>query len=347
MSQAAADPADRTLWVVHIGNDDKVAVRALDEGFICIGWTAMGDLSQFPTRDSARDAMAKTYPSWSAKKVSSSFGQVHRFAHVMQKGELVVFPVRVTGEIAIGRISGPYRFASDDTELVEKDYHNVRPVEWLNKSVPRTAFSQAALHSFGSFLSISTSDDYLEEVLAVLAGDSSVPAPEPALESGDEVEPDEAGQLHETAQQETTDYLLKRWQRTGYEFEEVVAAVLRAMGYTARTTSKSGDHGVDVVAHPDPLGIHPPIVKVQVKSGASKIGEPEVSQLRGCLRDGERGVFVSLGRFTTPAQDAARHNGITLVDAQQFVELFLDHYDRLEPEWRARFQLKQVFVPVR
>lgn len=47
------------LWVVHIGKDDKVPLRSRDEGFACIGWTAMGDLTQYPTREATKVAMAK------------------------------------------------------------------------------------------------------------------------------------------------------------------------------------------------------------------------------------------------------------------------------------------------
>src|SRR5829696_4754163 len=90
-----------TLWVVHIGKDDRIALRALDEGFVCIGWTAMGDLSLHNTRSTMRAAMETTYPTWTPKKISSSYGQTYRFAHEMQVGEPIVFPVRPTKEIAI------------------------------------------------------------------------------------------------------------------------------------------------------------------------------------------------------------------------------------------------------
>lgn len=45
-----------TLWVVHIGKGDHVPLRARDEGFICTGWTAMGDQSQYTTREATRAA---------------------------------------------------------------------------------------------------------------------------------------------------------------------------------------------------------------------------------------------------------------------------------------------------
>ena len=148
-----------TLWVVYISNDDRIALRARNKGFVCIGWTDMGDLSSYDARNKMRAAMERTWPNWKPKKVSSSYGQPYRFAHEMQEGDPIVFPVRPTGEIAIGRIAGPYQW-SDDSELAKYDYNNVRQVKWL-KIVSRTSFSQAALHSFGSFLSVSTSNDYL------------------------------------------------------------------------------------------------------------------------------------------------------------------------------------------
>ncbi|HYE96459.1 MAG TPA: restriction endonuclease [Rubricoccaceae bacterium] len=334
-----------TLWVVHIGNNDRIGLRALKEGFVCLGWTAMGDLAPHSTREAMRKAMEAAFPSAKPRTISASYGQVFRFAHEMQIGDALVYPVRATSEIAIGRISGPYRFALDDTDLASNDYHNVRPVEWL-KVVSRTAFSQAALHSFGSFSSVSTSDDHMEEVLAVLTG-TSAEEPASSVSHDDPEAEEEQINLYEVARQETEDYLLKAWQRTGTAFEEVVAAVFEALGYTATVTPKSGDHGVDVIAHPDPLGLERPFIKVQAKSGTSSIGEPEVNQLKGLLNPGEQGVVVSLGKFTPGALAVARASAnLKLIGPRQFVALFLDHYESLDPSWRARFPLKRVFVPV-
>ena len=144
------------------------------------------------------------------------------------------------------------------------------------------------------------------------------------------------------------DDLLKAWLDTWHHFESVVAAVLEAIGYTAKVTQKSGDHGVDVIAHPDPLGLERPYVKVQAKSGAGTVNEATVNQLEGCLNQGEQGIVVGLGGFTSGAQNVARASShLTLFNGQQFVALFLDHYDALAPEWRAKYPLRKVFVPFR
>ena len=191
---------------------------------------------------------------------------------------------------------------------------------------------------------VSTSNDHLEEVKAILDGKDT----EAILVDDNEVADDEEFvALDEQATQATEDYLLKAWQRTGVHFEQVVAAVFRAMGYTAFVTPPSGDHGVDVIAHPDPLGIERPYVKVQVKSGTSTIGEPVVNQLKGLLNSEEKGILVSLGSFSTGALNVARGSAnVTLIDASRFVELFLDRYERLDPSLRARYPLKNVYVPV-
>lgn len=339
------------LWVIHIGNNDRIALRAVEEGFVCIGWTSIGDLAPYQTREALRPVMEKTHPGKKQRAISSWTGQVFRFVNEISVGDPVVLPVKPTGEIAIGRVKGDYRFATDDTDLVENDYCNIREIEWL-KVVPRTSFSKSALHSFGSFLTVSTSNDYLEEVLSVLATEeqeviepTQTAAAEPAPQDDDE----EATQsTYELANQETEDYLLKAWRNTGAAFEHVVAAVFRALGYTTEVTPPSGDHGVDVIAHPDPLGIETPFIKVQVKSGSSSIGEPDVNQLKGAVLDDEKGILISLGKFTSSAEAAARaKSNITLIDAKRFVSLFLEHYEQLEPDWQAKFPLRKTFVPAR
>ena len=318
------------LWVVHIGNNDEVAQRAQTEGFVCIGWTRMGDLAPNDNREKARAAYEQTYPDADRGKVNASYGQPYRFAQKMKVGDTVVYPVKGSRFLYIGRISGDYEFRSGDADLVKKDYCNVRPVEWLARDVPRIAFSAAALHSFGSLSSVSTSDDFLDEVQTVLRNGGTVPAPAavPATTPEDPADADavetDAGTVAADAELETEDYLLKRWSRTAQDFEHVVAAVLRAMGYTARVGPGTRDGGVDIVAHLDPLGVQPPTLKVQVKSGTTPVGSPAVNQLRGSVQPGQTGLLVGLGGFSTDAKQVQQHSSnVVLIDGERFVELFL------------------------
>jgi len=341
------DNADR-LWVVHISNNKRLAARAQREGFMCIGWTRLGDLTPYDTPEKLKAAYEKAFPNKSAASVRSSYMQVYRFAHEMEIGEPVVYPIKASSDILIGRIAGHYEW-SDDPELREGDYRNVRKVEWLER-VPRVRFSQGALRSFGSFSSVSTADDHLDEVRDVLAGraaaeDRAAAPPEPSSEGEEDESEDDAEMAAEEVVQRTKDYLLRRWTRTKQEFEEVVAAVFRALGYTANTTRSARDLGVDVIAHTDPLGVTGPILKIECKSGTGSIGAPDVKKLRGVLNPGEKGVMVALGGFSNDAMHTEQNDAnLILIDADRFVDLFLSSYDRLSAEMRHRFPLQQVYV---
>lgn len=337
------------LWVVHISNHEASALRAQQEGFICIGWTRIGNLAPYDTRDKMKAAYRKGYPEASDGSIRSSYGQVFRFAHEMQVGDPVVYPIKGSRDILLGEIAGPYRWAEDDLKLVENDYYNVRKVKWL-KRVPRIVFSQDALHSFGGFSSVATSNDYLEEVIAVLKSDNAIPSTaKPNDASTLKASEPEVGEpkvnLAERAVEETEDYLLRQWSRTTQQFEHVVAAVFRAMGYTAQVQQGTHDLGVDVIAHPDPLGVQPPLLKIQAKSGTGKIGAKEVKELRGLLNQGEKGVLVSLGGFSTDSRHVQQNDAdLVLIDGKRFVALFLEFYDHLDAETRNRFPLQRVHV---
>lgn len=57
-----------------------------------------------------------------------------------------------------------------------------------------------------------------------------------------------------------------------YEYQEIVASLLRAMGYHISWIAPPGkDGGIDILAASDPLGTKPPRIKVQVKRQDQKI----------------------------------------------------------------------------
>jgi hypothetical protein len=55
-----------TLREVHNGNDDRIALRALEAGFVCIGWTVTGDLSAYERR--GRRCAPLWRPHWFARR---------------------------------------------------------------------------------------------------------------------------------------------------------------------------------------------------------------------------------------------------------------------------------------
>jgi len=132
-----------------------------------------------------------------------------------------------------------------------------------------------------------------------------------------------------------------------YDFQDLVAALLRAMGFRAVSTSPGPDRGVDIVAHPDALGFERPRIKAQVKHRQSTAGGADMRAFIATLRPGESGLYVSTAGFTRDAEVEARGalQPMTLLDRDGFIRLLLEHYEELEPEYRAQVPLRKVWVP--
>jgi len=135
-----------------------------------------------------------------------------------------------------------------------------------------------------------------------------------------------------------------------YEFQDLVANLLTAMGYFIYWIAPPGkDGGIDIIAYTDPLGTNGPRVKVQVKHRINT--SIPVEQLRAFMSvvgTDEIGIFVSSGGFTSNVWDESRSQDkrkITLIDLDSLVELWIKYYANLTQEGRQTLQLKPVYFP--
>ena len=137
-----------SLWVVRAGKYGEQEETAVKEHLVCHGWNDLPDYSACRTKDDLRTLYVRTYPRESEKRISSGLGQVWRFAHDIQKGDLVALPLKTTSEFAFGRITGEYEY-----KVVAPNVRHIRNVEWL-KNVPRSEFPQDILFSMNSALTV-------------------------------------------------------------------------------------------------------------------------------------------------------------------------------------------------
>jgi restriction system protein len=165
------------------------------------------------------------------------------------------------------------------------------------------------------------------------------------------------GQLENQQQQEATLQQMEELANEGlkqrvnslnpYEFQDLVAALLRAMGYfTPFVAPKGKDGGVDVIAYQDPLGVKSPRIKVQVKHRESSASVDELRQLMGLLqRDGDVGIFVSSGGFTSDSKTTARSSQVhvELIDLDRLIVLWQEFYGKLDDEDRNLLRLKPIY----
>lgn len=135
--------------------------------------------------------------------------------------------------------------------------------------------------------------------------------------------------------------------RSPYEFQDMVSALLRAMGFfTPFVAPKGRDGGIDVLAFGDPLGTSSPRVKVQVKHFPSSVVSVDVvRQLIGLLADGDSGLVVTSGSFTSEALRAARDSSrrVRLIDGDEFVSLWIQYYSKMPEEDKRWLRIVPVF----
>lgn len=137
-------------------------------------------------------------------------------------------------------------------------------------------------------------------------------------------------------------------ERNPYEFQDLVAALLRGMGYyTPFVAPRGKDGGVDVVAYRDPLGTQSPRIQVQIKHKKDvPASVQEIRQLMGLLqKEGDVGIFVATGGFSSDARNAARgsHVHVELVDLPRFIGLWLQFYDKLTDADKSLMPLRPVY----
>ena len=256
---------------------------------------------------------------------------LYRFLYEIQVGDYIVFPSKIDRMINIGKVEGEYQFVPEAVEYVQQ-----RSVRWM-KHLPRTAFSQGALYEIGAAMSLFAVKNYPDEFLH-------------ALEKGFKKAPqeidDSVGATAEDIIESTKDFILKEISRQlkGYDLEIFVADLLRAMGYRTTVSPRGGDSGIDITAYKDEL---PPRILVQIKSQDGDIKEATIQSLKGAMREGDYGLFITLSNYTKNAKKYLDNTPIIRgINGTELVELVLKYYDSLSEQYRKMIPLKKVFIPV-
>jgi len=320
---------EKRLWGIHTQDDNLF----LSGNVIGIGWKDMGDLSLIESsRDAFKDKYAEVYSGAKKQSVATGAGMLYRFVHEMQIGEYIVFPSKSNREINIGVIESDYIYEPTAVEYVQQ-----RKVKWL-KHLPRTAFSQGALYEVGSALSLFTIKNYADEYFSALEKNfKKAPL---------EIEDESVGATAEDIIESTRDFILKELSKNlkGYALEEFVADLLNAMGYRTVISPHGGDSGIDITAYKDEL---PPRILVQVKSQDGDIKETTIQSLKGAMREGDYGLFVTLSNYTKNAQKYLDNTPIIRgINGPELVDLILKYYEQLSEKYRRMIPLKMVYIPV-
>lgn len=317
-----------------------IYIEDFEKGYTAIGWSQLGDLTQYSKSDSLRQKYIEVYGNDKPSATANAVAMILKFRDQITAGDHIVSYNPETREYLVGIDKGQYLYQTGTVG----DYANLRAVKWLGK-VSRDQLPQKAKNSLGSTLTLfSINQEIIDTFIAVLEHKS----PEVLISDTDladtemkQLKDETVAQSHELIKDKIVALLPD-------EMEELVASILRAMGYKAKVSPKGPDRGVDVIASPDGLGLTQPRIKAEVKHRNGSMGAPAIRSFIGALREGDSGLFISTGGFTREARYEAERStfSLTLVDLDDLADLIVSHYQNFDLEGRAIVPLVRIYWPV-
>ena len=338
------------VYLARAGRNGEDEDYALEHNIAIISFRKVPSLEGARDYDTVVQLVEDALPDGKPRALGNFARQLWAFAFAMQEGDIVVMPRKLTSQIAIGRVTGPYRYDQVDTA-----FRHTRPVEWLRPDVPRATFEQDLLYSFGAFMTVCniSRNDAGRRVAAVLEG-----KPDPGLSIvlekptkvlvPTEVETREVPELTQLAHDQIVAQIQSRF--AGHALAELVDAVLQADGWVTRNSAPGADGGVDILAGRGSLGLDAPRLCVQVKSQNSPADVTVYRTLQGTMQTfkAEQGLLVCWGGFNRAvlAESRQSHFVVRLWDSGDLVGAIYRNYERLPAEIQAELPLKRVWMLV-
>jgi restriction system protein len=326
----------------------------LDEGYTAVDFHEIGDLSVAHDLPAMRALVAPILSDRSEGAIGNYAAQLNAFANRMEIGDLVVLPLKNVGRLALGRVTGPYRYLTEPGVL-----NHVRTVEWVRTDVSRASINQDLLYSLGAFSTVVqiSRNDAAYRLGKIMAGAEVDPGARAGValtlprQDTDVVDTDEAIAADgQDIIRYSRDRILSRIKEkfSGYPLQDLVAELLIAEGMTCKVPPKGADGGIDIIAGSGVLGISAPTIIVQVKSQTSRVGSEVLDQLGGVVgqHQADHGLLVTLGGLTAQAQakvDAQRLR-VAVWDAEELVERFLKHYEVMPESIKEAIPLRRAWV---
>lgn len=327
-----------TSWLVRADRGGRLASEFKQRGLVAIGFIGAGNTLALSTREAFVQCMKAGYPEDSKAQQANAAGQMYRFVREIRVGDQLVSYDNARRCYLVGKVTGTAEF---DKDLFDGFFQTFRRVEWLGE-VSRDALTLKARNSLGSVLTLfKIPPETVNEITALMGGAAAQP---PA-----EDEPLEEEDLLQDLQSRSHEFIKDRISKLDWEqMQDLVAGLLRAMGYKTRVSPSGPDRGKDIVASPDGFGFEQPRIIVEVKHRRGQMGSHEVRSFLAVIRHaGDKGLYVSSGGFSRDAYYEAERaaNPITLMDLDDLVEALLEHYENMDLETRVLLPLRRIYWP--
>ena len=329
-----------TAWMVRAGTKGVLFEEFIENSVATIGWTDIGELKPTDDLDSLRERVRQQWPDWHAQKITMSASQLARFRNSIRKGDLVVTYDPSRRVYRLGKALGTYTF---DPRHPHKDGGNSIGVEW-GTEVGRDDLRARTKNSLGAISTLFRIPPHAEaDLLRAAAGQPTV---DDASDDGDD---EELEYTLDAIQSRAGELISDRLVRLSWEdMQELVAGLLRGMGYKTEVSPRGSDRGKDIIASPDGFGFQDPRIVVEVKHREkTAIGAGDIRAFLGGRQDGDRCLYVSTGGFTKDARYEAERSRypLKLMTLDDLSVAILSGYEQLDTETKALVPLSRIYWP--
>lgn len=346
------------FWTIRAGRSGERTEWAFTNGVVGGGWHQISDLNAFSTKEELRKHLGNAVYDGSANQIANYTGQLWTMSKRIQPDDYMVLPVRSAAQIAIGKVTGPYRFVESEPDPTKR--HQI-PVEWIRTDIPKSQIKQDLLYQLGSALTVFEikNNDAQHRLEQVLNGNPD-PGVRGAFPAKQAAQADSAGEqeasdldaaafdIEELARDDITRILQQEFK--GHELAILVEELLSAEGFVCKRSPEGSDGGVDVLAGMGALGMDSPKLVVQVKSQTSPVPDGVVQQLNGAIHrfQADQALLVTYGGVTSPAKKflASQPFTVRVWETQEIIDSVVKHYEMLSAATKARLPLKRIWVPV-
>ncbi len=325
----------KTMWMVRAGEGAFLIDDFKKKSYVSIGWNELSDLSQIDNKSRIKERVEQYSDIYNYSKksqINSAAGQINRFVFDFRKGDYVLSYDPTKRVYLVGELKSDYEY----NDKLSK-YHHVRRVKWLGE-VSRDKLSTSTRNTLGSISTIfQINETATQEIIGVLEGKEKAPE--------DVVEEAEEESLKEDMVSRANELIKDKVMRLDWDdMQELVAGILRAMGYKTTVSEPGPDRGKDIEASPDGLMLTEPRILVEVKHQQGQMGAKEVRSFSSVLRQ-QKGLYVSTGGFSKDARYVADENRITLIDADRLVQLIIQNYDSFDVDTKLLVPLSKIYWP--
>lgn len=341
-------------WMIR-GEGGRLYDVFREQSIAAIGWEEIaGDVKPGMSKKDITELYLLKDPKLKRGSAIAGAGQVWRFLNEIQVGDKVVTYSPGNRTYLLGTITGQATYRAD---TASQGIALVRATEWMPNEIDRDRLTKRAKNSLGSTLTVFVVPDAIaQELLDVIHGKTLATAADDHLDASDaEDDASEAAALLPASRDPLEDVESVALERikdvvAGLdwdEMQELVAGILRAMGYKTQVSPPGPDRGKDIVASPDGFGFEHPRIVVEVKHRGGQMDSKAIRSFLGGRHKDDRGLFVSTGGFSKDAYYEADRAAVplTLWTMDTLVRALVEHYDNTDAETKRLVPLKRLYVP--